>query len=268
MEKITSTANPRIRNLKKLEKAAERREQNLIVAEGLREVVLASRAGYKIDTLFICEELLKESKEYPLKEICNDTTTAKAVWITQDVYRTVAYRDSTEGIIATLIPKDLVLSNVMLPDNALILVLEGVEKPGNLGAMLRTADAAGVHAVLVCDARCDIYNPNVIRSSVGTVFTNQIAVCNTAEAIAFLHNKKIKSYAAELLTSAYHFNEDYTSSTAFVMGAESTGLSSEWMNVADQRIKIPMHGKIDSMNVSVSAGILLFEAIRQRVQQK
>lgn len=268
MEKITSTANPRIRNLKKLEKAAERREQNLIVAEGLREVVLASRAGYKIDTLFICEELLKESKEYPLKEICNDTTAAKTVWITQEVYGTVAYRDSTEGIIATLIPKSLALNTISLPENALVLVLEGVEKPGNLGAMLRTADAAGVHAVIVCDARCDIYNANVIRSSIGTVFTNQIAVCNTTDAIAFLHEKKIKSYAAELLAATFHFNQDYTSATAFVMGAESTGLSSEWMNAANQKIKIPMHGKIDSMNVSVSAGILLFEAIRQRGQHK
>ncbi len=176
----------------------------------------------------------------------------------------MAYRDSTEGIIATIKIRQKSLTELQLPTPSLILVIEGVEKPGNLGAMLRTADAAGAHAVVVCDPRCDIYNPNVIRSSIGTVFTNTVVVCESTEAIAWLKQQKIKTFAAELSAKKFHYEQNYLQATAFAMGTESKGLSSEWMNAAEERIKIPMLGQIDSMNVSVSAGILLYEAVRQR----
>jgi RNA methyltransferase, TrmH family len=156
------------------------------------------------------------------------------------------------------------LQNLTLGKQPLVLVIEGVEKPGNLGAMLRTCDAAGVSAVIICDARCDVFNPNVIRSSVGTVFANQIAVCSSAEAIAFLKQAGIKTFAAELSATEPYFEKDFTGSSAIVVGTESSGLSNEWLKAADEHVIIPMLGQIDSMNVSVSAGVLLYEAVRQR----
>jgi len=264
MERITSPQNPKIKNLKKLEKAGERREQNLILIEGLRETVLAHRAGYEIDSLFVCEEILKTEGDYSLKEIVTGHRSPVAYSISKAVYDSLAYRETTEGVIATAKPKNLSLQNLSLKQNALVLVIEAVEKPGNLGAMLRTADAAGVDAVIICDGKTDVYNPNAIRSSVGTVFTKQIAVCETKDAIEFLKNKNITTYAAELGATKFHYQQNFKTATAFVVGTEATGLSAEWITGADEKIKIPMLGQIDSMNVSVSAGILLFEAVRQR----
>ena len=261
MEKITSFQNPKIKNLKKLEKAGERREQNLFLIEGLREVVLAHRAGYEIKELFVCEELVKASKEYPLSELL---ITNHQALITKQVYDSLAYRETTEGVIATALPKKHSLKNLSLKKNSLVLVIEAVEKPGNLGAMLRTCDAAGIDAVIVCDAKTDLYNPNVIRSSIGTIFTNQIAVCETTEAIAFLKKNNITTYAAELSAKNFHYEQNFKTASAIVVGTEATGLSEEWMNSAEEKIKIPMLGKIDSLNVSVSAAVLLFEAVRQR----
>lgn len=260
METITSPQNPKIKNLKKLEKASERREQNLILIEGLREIVLAHRACYEIESLFICEEIFSDSKEYPFKEL---KSIVQQFSISKAVYDSLAYRETTEGIIATAKPKSLLHENLSLKQNSLVLVIEAVEKPGNLGAMLRTCDAAGVDAVIICDAKTDVYNPNVIRSSIGTVFTNQIAVCETKEAIVFLKKNNIATYAAELSATKFHYEQDFKNATAIVVGTEATGLSNEWLSAANEKIKIPMLGEIDSLNVSVSAGILLFEVRRQ-----
>lgn len=261
MERISSPQNPKIKNLKKLEKASERKGQNLILIEGLRETVLAYRAGYEIESLFVCEEILKEQKEYSLAELSKTTNQFS---ITKAVYDSLAYRETTEGIIATAIPENLSLENLKLKKNCLVLVIEAVEKPGNLGAMLRTCDAADVDAVIICDAKTDVYNPNVIRSSVGTVFTNKIAVCETKQAIDFLKKNNITTYAAELSATKFHYEQNFKIATAIIVGTEATGLSEEWISAADEKIKIPMLGEIDSLNVSVSAGILLFEAVRQR----
>lgn len=273
VEKITSVQNPKIKNLKRLEKASERKTQHLILIEGLRETVLAHRAGYEIETLFVCEEILREQKEYSLEEIRHKTQDTRQYSISKSVYESLSYRETTEGVIATAKPKNHSIKELwQVPalslsggfGGKLVLVIESVEKPGNLGAMLRTCDAADVDAVIICDAKTDIYNPNVIRSSIGTVFTNQIAVCETREAIEFLKEKKIKMVAAELNARKFYYEQNFTNATAIVVGAESTGLSDEWLAAADEKIKIPMSGKIDSLNVSVSAGILLFEAKRQR----
>lgn len=261
MERITSPQNPKIKNLKKLEKASERREQNLILIEGLREIVLAKRAGYEIESLFVCEEIFSDSKEYSFKEL---KAVNQQLSISKVVYDSLAYRETTEGVIATAKPKSLSLEKLSLKQNSLVLVIEAVEKPGNLGAMLRTCDAAGVDAVIICDAKTDVYNPNVIRSSIGTVFTNQIVVCEAKGAIEFLKNSGITTYAAELSATKFHFEQNFKKATAIVVGTEATGLSGEWLNAAGEKIKIPMLGEIDSLNVSVSAGILLFEAVRQR----
>lgn len=264
MQVITSAQNPKIKNLKKLEKASERREQNLFVIEGLREIVLANQAGYQIQELFICKQLLQQTENYNLKKLNTGNLILNATEVSEAVYNSVAYRETTEGIIATAKPKQHALQNLNLKKDALVLVVEGVEKPGNLGAMLRTCDAAGVDAVIICDAKTDIYNPNVVRSSIGTVFTNQIAVCETEEAIAFLKQNDVTSYAAELGATKFHYQQNFKKATAIVVGTEATGLSTRWIEAADEKIKIPMLGKIDSLNVSVSAAVVLFEALRQR----
>ena len=151
-----------------------------------------------------------------------------------------------------------------LSADPLILVIEGVEKPGNLGAMLRTCDAVHVDAVIVCDTKTDIYNPNAIRSSIGTVFTNQIAVATTSDVIEYLREKGLTTYAADLTASESYYQKDFVRPSAIIVGDEATGLSAEWVEAADDRIKIPMLGRIDSLNVSVSAAVLLYEAIRQK----
>lgn len=263
-EKITSAQNPKIKNLKKLEKASERKAQGLILIEGLREAVLASRAGYEIDSLFICGELLRPQKDYPLSELKTQNSKLETYNISRAVYDSLAYRETTEGIIATAKPQEHSLQNLFPEDNSLILVIEAVEKPGNLGAMLRTCDAAAVDAVIICDTKTDLYNPNVIRSSVGTIFTNRITTGNTKDVIAWLKQHNISIFAAELSAADLYYEQDFERASAIVVGSEATGLSEDWLKAADKRIKIPMLGEIDSLNVSASTAVLLFEVVRQR----
>ena len=258
---LQSAQNPKIKNLKKLEKSSERKEQGVFLIEGLRELCLAVRAGYELQELFVCEELVQQSEEYNLSEVSENTP---IINISKEVYAAVAYRESTEGILATAKPKTHLLAELKLKEKPLLLVIEAVEKPGNLGAMLRSCDAAAVDAVIVCDGRTDVYNPNVVRSSIGTVFTNQIAMASIQEVIGFLKENKIKTFAAELTATKYYYEQNMKTATAIVVGAEATGLSKEWIHAAEEHIKIPMLGTIDSLNVSVSAAVLLFEAVRQR----
>ena len=259
---ITSPQNPRIKSLKKLDKASERRELGLFLIEGMRELCLADRAAYKITQLFICEELIVHDEVYNI-DSCTLTDT-EIFTITKQVYESIAYRGTTEGIIATALPKPHSLNDLKLSDRPLILVIEGVEKPGNLGAMLRTCDAVNVDAVIVCDTKTDLYNPNVVRSGIGTIFTNQIAVAATYEVIDFLNQRNIATYAADLNAIESYYEKNLSQAAAIVVGDEATGLSDEWVQAATERIKIPMLGQIDSLNVSVSAAVLLYEALRQR----
>ncbi|MBO4475243.1 MAG: RNA methyltransferase [Bacteroidales bacterium] len=184
--------------------------------------------------------------------------------VSREVYDKVAYRGGTEGIIAEVFARNLTLDELELPQNPLIAVLESVEKPGNLGAVLRSADAAGADALLVCDPLTDIYNPNVIRASIGAVFTVPVVACTSAEAIGWLKRNGIRILTAQLQDSSAYYDCDMRRGTALVMGTESTGLSQAWRDAADAHIRIPMLGRLDSLNVSVSASILLFEAVRQR----
>ncbi|NOY47217.1 MAG: RNA methyltransferase, partial [Chlorobi bacterium] len=185
--------------------------------------------------------------------------------VSKEVYQKLAYRETTEGIIAVAKTKDLSIDSILFKtDNPLILVAEAPEKPGNIGALLRTADAANVDAVIIANPKTDMYNPNIIRSSVGCVFTNQVAIGTTSEIIKFLKEKSINIYCAALQASADYHTQDFTKPTAIVVGTEATGLTNEWLDNATQNIIIPMQGEIDSMNVSVAAGILIFEAKRQR----
>lgn len=261
MEQITSLQNNRIKNIVKLGKAKERKAQNLFTLEGARELTLAISAGYTIDSVFICRELF-EKTDYP--EVLDSIDKHIQYEVSELVFEKIAYREGSDGLLALAKPKKHTLDDLDLSNNPFIIILEAVEKPGNLGAILRSADAAKVDAVIICDPLTDIYNPNTIRSSVGCIFTTPTAICSSEEALIWLKRNNIKSYAAELKASNWYHLEDYTRSSAIVMGTEADGLTSFWINNADKRIKIPMRGKIDSLNVSVSTAVITFEAMRQR----
>ena len=279
MEIITSAQNPKIKNLLLLqEKSKARREQGLFVVEGRRELRHCLEAGYKVRTVFVCPEigdssevtdLLRMTKQaacHSEQAACHSERSEESsvIELPEQLYRKVAYRESTEGIIAEVEYKPLKLEDLRLPENPLIMVLESVEKPGNLGAVLRSADAARADAVLLCDPLTDLYNPNLIRASIGAVFTVPAVACSSEEAIAFLQARGIRILTAQLQDSSLYYDVNMTRGTALVMGTESTGLTDVWRKAASAHIRIPMLGRLDSLNVSVSAAILLFEAVRQR----
>jgi TrmH family RNA methyltransferase len=256
---ITSTQNPKVKSLLSLEKPRERKKQQLFVIEGKREIELALEAGYKIGNLFFCEEIIR-ADEIPAA-LKNEKL---LVPVSKEVFDKMAVRESTGGMIAVAEQKIHPLENIRLSANPLILILEAVEKPGNLGAVLRTADAAATDAVIICDPQTDFYNPNVIRSSVGCVFTNQLAAVSSEEAIGWLKKNQIQIFCTSLQASKPYDQVDYTRPCAIVMGAEATGLSEIWIKNSNANIIIPMRGKIDSMNVSNATAVVVFEALRQR----
>ena len=260
MKQITSIQNPFIKSLVQLqEKAKSRKQSGTFLIEGQREISLAKKGGYQLETILFLPELISESE---IKKITN--ANIEFIEINKEVYQKLAYRDTTEGILAIAKTKPFQLSDIKLPENPLILIAEAPEKPGNIGALLRTADAANLDAVIIANPKSDLYNPNVVRSSVGCLFTNQIATGTTQEIIDFLKENNINFYCATLQNSTSYHTQDYTKPTAIVVGTEATGLTEEWRTAATQNIIIPMQGEIDSMNVSVAAAILIFEAKRQR----
>jgi len=261
MEKITSLQNPKIKNIVKLSKAKERKAQNLFILEGARELSLALSTNYNIKKAFVCYDLFSKTN-YP--DVLSNIDKNDIIEVTTAVFEKIAYREGSDGIIALVEPKSHALSDLKIKKKPFIIVLESIEKPGNLGAILRTADAAQVDAIIVCDPLTDIYNPNAIRSSVGCLFTVQIATCSSDEALQWLKQSEIKTFAAELNTDNWYQDVDYTDASAIVMGTEADGLTPFWIKNVDSRIKIPMRGKIDSLNVSTSTAIITFEAMRQR----
>lgn len=264
-KRISSVQNKLIKHLLRLQqKSRNRRKEERFVVEGLREIKLALEAGYHLDTLFYVPDLIDTTPLNPLFK-----KTDQHIELSAEVYQKIAYRSSTEGVLAVARCKNHDLNSLALSsDNPLILVAEAPEKPGNIGALLRTADAAKVDAVFIANPRTDLYNPNIIRSSVGCIFTNQIAMGSSTILIKFLQDKGIPIYSATLQSSKPYTAPDYTKPTAIVVGTEANGLSQEWRDKATQNIYIPMQGKIDSMNVSVAAGILIFEVKRQREESK
>lgn len=257
-EKITSVRNERIRQVLELqEKSRTRRALGLFVVEGRRELEHCLEAGYEIDSVFWCPEILPELPQ----ELIGDVPVSE---LTAELYGRIAYRGGTEGLVARVKSRPHTLDDLALKENPLIVVLESVEKPGNLGAVFRSADAAGADAVIICDPLTDLYNPNLIRSSIGGVFTVQSAVCDSASAISWLKARGMKILTAQLQDSSWYYDVDMKGGTAIVIGTEATGLTEQWREAADAHIRIPMLGALDSLNASVSAAILLFEAVRQR----
>ncbi|MEY4433197.1 MAG: hypothetical protein RLZZ44_1331 [Bacteroidota bacterium] len=259
MKQISSVQNPFIKSLVLLqEKAKARKQTGSFLIEGQREISIAIKGGYQIETVLFLPEICTEKTAHQL------APNAELIEINKEVFQKLAYRDTTEGILAVAKTKSTQLSDLRLSNNPLILVAEAPEKPGNIGALLRTADAAHLDAVIIANPKSDLYNPNIVRSSIGCLFTNQIATGSTTEIIAYLKEKNIAIYCATLQNSNEYHLENYTTPTALVVGTEATGLTQEWREAAKQNIIIPMQGEIDSMNVSVAAAILIFEAKRQR----
>ena len=260
-KQIHSLQNPIIRQLIQLKgKSRERKKTGLFLIEGEREINLALKGGYELESILFNPELFSE-------EQINELTTKQInlIEVSKEVYQKLAYRDTTKGILAVAKSKTHKIGDLnLVSKNPLILVAEAPEKPGNIGALLRTADAANVDAVIIANPKTDLYNPNIIRSSVGCVFTNTITTGTTSEIIAFLQRNNIAIFSAILQESVSYYTCDFTQSTAIVVGTEATGLSQEWRDKSKKNINIPMQGEIDSMNVSVAAGILIFEAKRQR----
>lgn len=289
---ITSAQNPRVKAVVALQqKSAERRRTGLFVVEGRREVEHCVEMGLEVVEVFVCEELggwscdnvaanrtegMKEAKEVEgmkgVKEVegmrgvkvAEVMKGVKVTEVTRGVYEKMAYRGGTEGVMAVVKSKERRLDELDLNENPLIVVVERVEKPGNLGAILRSADAAGADAVVVCDPLTDLWNPNLIRSSIGAVFTVPCVACGSEECIEFLKAHGIQILTAQLQDSELYYDTDMRRGTAIVMGTEATGLTDVWREAADAHIRIPMLGRLDSLNVSVSAAILLYEAVRQR----
>ena len=268
---ISSVQNARIKHVVALQqKSSLRREEGLFVVEGQREIEHCIACGYEVVEVFMRSEECG---------VWSENTLTPTI-VSSQVYEKMAYRGSTEGIIAVARCKDHSLSSLLTPpipeqssptrslsslhEPPLVVVLESVEKPGNLGAILRTAEAADVDAVIVCAPLTDLYNPNLIRASIGGVFSVPVAVCTSQECIAFLKEHEIRILTAQLQDSYEYYDYDMTQATAIVMGTESTGLSQQWRDAAEAHIRIPMLGRLDSLNVSVSAAILMYEAVRQR----
>nr|WP_299383834.1 RNA methyltransferase [Allomuricauda sp.] len=259
---ISSAQNPLIKKVLLLkEKSRERKKTGLFVIEGFREIELAKKGGYHITTLLYCPEIASGFSNDPISK----NPTVEHVQLSKSVYEKVAHRGTTEGIIALAQSREHKLENLQFKNgNPLVLVAEAPEKPGNVGALLRTADAANIDAVIIANPKSDVYNPNIVRSSVGCVFTTQIAMDTTENIISFLKQKNIRIFCAALTASKNYVSCDFQGPTAIVVGTEATGLTPDWLQHSDQNIIIPMQGEIDSMNVSVSAAILIFEAKRQR----
>lgn len=265
---ITSVQNPKVKEMVRLkEKSKARVQSGTFIIEGLRELKLALQAGYSLLALYYQDQICARTQVQELISLHLEKqgTPLLPIQISPAVFEKIAQRQTTEGIIAVVKSKTHHLKELVFKNKTpLILVAEAPEKPGNIGALLRTADAAGVDAVIIANPKTDLYNTNIIRSSVGGIFTVPIAMGPSDKVLAFLQHTKANIYTAALQASKPHTKVSYIGATAIVVGTEATGLDSLWLKAATQNICIPMRGVIDSMNVSVAAGILIFEAVRQR----
>lgn len=262
---ITSLANPKVKHAIRLRQRSHRDEAGQMLVEGYRECRRALDNGYRPQMLFYCEELwLKHLNEPALVQHCR-ALGAEIYACSAPVFGKLAYRERPDGLLMVGPHLSRTLADVRLPDNALVVVAEAIEKPGNLGTILRSADAAGVHAVIVCDRCTDIHNPNVVRASTGTLFSVPVVEATSGEALAFLRARGFCILATTPHTEHLHCTVPLTGNVAIAVGTEQYGLTEQWMNAADLRVRIPMFGLADSLNVASATTILLFEAVRQRI---
>lgn len=262
---ISSPKNPLIKKCLGLEKKRNRNESSLFLIEGIRETSLAEQNGWELEHILYPEGIispdeLKDHSEYPI-------TSDKLVAVDNQVFDKIAYRKGIANVVCIAKQKHLSLEGLKLEQNPLILVLQSLEKPGNIGAILRTADAAGIKTVVMADPVSDKYNPNLIRSSLGAAFCLNLIECNSEELLQFCKSNGIPVFSTYLEGATAHFETDFTRGAAIVMGSEAHGIDEFWIQNSDAFIKIPMHGNVDSMNVSTSCAVVVFEAVRQRTKK-
>jgi len=262
-EPITSPANPRIKHLVRLRDRRERDRSGLFLVEGYRELRRALEAGVELTELYCCPDLYLGENEAALVEAARRAG-AEIVPVAEVPFRKASYRDRPEGLLGLARQFPTSPAGLAPQPDPLLLVVEAIEKPGNLGTMLRTAEAAGAAAVVVCDPATDPFNPNVVRASLGTLFTVPLVVADTPGAISRLRELGIRTVATTPSASQAHWEADLTGPVAVVVGSEQYGLSDAWLAAADCRVVIPMPGAVDSLNAAMAAGIVLFEAVRQR----
>jgi len=260
---ITSLSNDRIKRLVRLRNRRERDRSRHFLVEGFRELRRAAAAGVVFDEVYACPDLFLGENEADLLDRFREAG-AEVFEVAEAPFRKASYRDRPEGLLGVARQFEVGLNRLSLPDDPLLLIAESIEKPGNLGTMLRTAQAAGADAVIVCDPATDPFNPNVVRASLGTLFEVPLAVAPSGETIAWLKDRGIASFAATPSADTPHHAADLTGPAALVIGSEQYGLTETWLEGASERIVIPMPGSVDSLNAAMSAGILLFEAVRQR----
>ncbi len=254
---IKSFQNSKIKQIKKLRKSSQRKKEALFLIDGYKELTLAIQAGIEIETIYYSKDFAKD------KDI-SSFDKKLVLEVSKEIFANISYKEHPDGFLSLAKIKHTSLSDLKLGKNPLILVLEAIEKPGNIGAILRTADASGVDAVILLESKTDIYNPNVIRASLGTVFTNNIVISSQDETIKWLKQNKIKIYATTPQADNDYTEINYNFPIAVLIGTEHDGLGDKLLEIADKKIKIAMNGKIDSLNVSVSTAVVVFEAKRQR----
>ncbi|MBM3694517.1 MAG: RNA methyltransferase [Actinobacteria bacterium] len=262
-ETITSTSNPRLKGLVRLRERRERDRRGLFLIEGYREIQRAVAGGVALTEVWCCPALYLGKNEPGLVAAAR-ARDAEIVEAAEAPFRKASYRDRPEGLLAVARQFPTRLDDLDLPPDPLLLVVEGIEKPGNLGTMMRTAQAAAAAALIVCDPTTDPFNPNVVRASLGTLFSLPLAVADTPSAIAWLQDQGIRTAATTPSAADPYWDADLTGSVALVVGSEQYGLSTAWLENATQRLLIPMPGTVDSLNAAMAAGIVLFEAVRQR----
>jgi len=266
MQRITSLQNPHVKNAVKLRERRRREEQGRTVIDGARELRRAIAAGVRLVEVFVCEPLCRSGEAQHVLPTLPDTGTA-VYWVNEPVFEKLAFGERCEGLLGVAAVPETTLGRLNLPANPLVAVLEGVEKPGNLGAVLRSADAAGVSALVAADARTDLYNPNAIRASLGTIFSMPLAAATTRETQRWLRQHGLAIFAARVDGSVPYCQADFRGPTAIVLGSEAQGLSAAWSGAGVTAIRLPMLGVADSLNVSATAAVLFYEALRQRSLQ-
>lgn len=261
--RITSRQNQQVKDAVRLRESRERRRHQQFIVDGAREILRAIASGIRPLQTFICEELCQSAECREAKDAA-ETRAAEVFQVSPDVYAKLAFGDRNDGILVIAEAPRHALAELQLPANPLVAVLEGIEKPGNVGAILRSADAAGVDAVVIANGRTDLYNPNTIRASLGTVFRKNICEASTADAIEWLRAQSLAIFAARPDATTLYTDANLSTGVAIVLGSESAGLTSAWSAAGVTAVRLPMHGLADSLNVSTTAAVLFYEALRQR----
>ena len=267
---ITSLQNPLVKHLVRLHQSRARRSESCFLIEGEKELTVALQNGIQLESLIYCPDLLSPNNRLNDPAALQDFLTShqqantELIAVSPAVYAKIAYRDSAHGLIGLAPTPQPNIADLKLSPNPFLLVVDGVEKPGNLGALLRTADAAGVHAIILCDADLDIYNPNVIRASLGSVFTVPIYSLSASQTRDYLSRSNINSVLTSPDAATNYTAVDYTQPTAIVLGSENLGLCHQWFTPSATAVKIPLQGQMDSLNLSASGAIMMYEVRRQR----